>query len=101
MFYPGAENAGWTKFKRKAESGNSNAFDSFSRYMQEPSFRKKPFAIFYYIITHNIRLTRELNNIVLEQGNENEENNPAGVTESQQKLVEDCRMWFDKNILLL
>jgi len=100
VFFPGEEYINWTKYKRKAESGNSNAFDSFSRYMEEPSFSKKPFAIFYYIITHNIRITRELNNIQLEQGLGGE----VVDEESKQKqlqLITDCAEWFNKTVPLL
>jgi len=53
----------WTKSKRIAESKNSNAFDSFTRFMQEPVMRqKKGYANYYYLLTHNVRITRDLNN---------------------------------------
>lgn len=93
------EQVSWTKHKRKAESANSNAFDSFNRYMDEPSFRKKPFAIFYYIITHNIRITRELNNIQLEQGTE-QNANKADVAK-QRALLQEVLDWFNGNLSLL
>lgn len=96
-FFPEQNDLPWVKYKGKAESANSNAFDSFSRYMEEPSFRKKPFAIFYYIITHNIRITRELNNIELEQGSGTEQADGA-VVAHQQKLVMDCLAAFNDNI---
>lgn len=52
----------WTTFKRDAEIKNSNAFDSVNRYIQETIVkRKKGFASSYYLIVHNIRITRELN----------------------------------------
>lgn len=52
----------WTTFKRDAEVKNSNAFDSVNRYIQETIVRrKKGFASSYYLIVHNIRITRELN----------------------------------------
>lgn len=94
--FPKEKEQNWTKHKRKAESANSNAFDSFSRYMEEPTFRKKPFAIFYYIITHNIRITRELNNIQLEQPVPEMKDK-----EQQAKLVTESLMWFNKNMALL
>lgn len=92
-----AENSdgNWAKYKRKAESANSNAFDSFSRYMEEPAFKKKPFAVFYFIITHNIRVTRELNNMHME------EKSLAQGSETQHKLITECFNWFNKNISLL
>lgn len=96
MFYSENEHAGWTKCKRKAESANSNAFDSFSRYMNEPSIRKKPFAVFYFVLTHNIRITRELNTIQSEYSNETDKS----VTEVQ-SLVSECHEWFDKNVALI
>ncbi len=97
VFFPGPEDLPWTRYKGKAESANSNAFDSFNRYMEEPSFRKRPFAIFYYIITHNIRITRELNNIELEQGDQTEAMDVA-ITQRQQQLVMDCLAAFNENI---
>lgn len=56
----------WTKYKRMAELANSNAFDSFNRYVQEPGMGKKIYIPYYQLIIHNIRITRELNNIHLE-----------------------------------
>jgi hypothetical protein len=97
VFFPADEDLPWTRYKGKAESANSNAFDSFSRYMEEPSFRKRPFAIFYYIITHNIRITRELNNIELEQGNATVDVDEATM-QRQKKLVLDCLVTFNENI---
>lgn len=97
VFFPQPEDVTWTRYKGKVESANSNAFDSFSRYMEEPSFRKRPFAIFYYIMTHNIRITRELNNIELEQGNNTEDVDEI-TTKRQQQLVMDCLAAFNENI---
>lgn len=97
VFFPQPGDVAWTKYKGKAESANSNAFDSFNRYMEEPSFRKRPFAIFYYVITHNIRITRELNNIELEQGNNTDEADET-TTQRQQQLVLDCLVAFNENI---
>ncbi len=62
-FYNEDNKSAWTKMKRQAESKNGNAFDSLLRYMQEPGLeRRKKYATIYYILTHNIRITRELNN---------------------------------------
>ncbi|MBZ0100442.1 MAG: FUSC family protein, partial [Taibaiella sp.] len=91
------ETTTWTKYKRKAESSNSNAYDSFSRYMEEPSFRKRPFAIFYYVITHNIRITRELNNIELEQDDTTKETD-FNTLQRQQELILDCLKAFNRNM---
>jgi uncharacterized membrane protein YccC len=56
----------WTRFKRSAEVSNSNAFDSFNRATQEPGGLRRSYAPYYALITHSVRITRELNNIHLE-----------------------------------
>lgn len=61
------QRAAWTRCKRQAEVSNSNAFDSFNRATQEPGGLKKDYAAYYEFITHNVRITRELNNIHLEE----------------------------------
>ncbi len=94
-FFPGSQNAGWTRLKRSAESVNSNAFDSFNRYMQEPGFGKKPYAIYYHLITHNVRVTRELNNINLET--EGRQSIPATNDNKQQQRINICLYWFKLN----
>ncbi len=88
----------WTRLKRSAESVNSNAFDSFNRYMQEPGFGKKPYAIYYHLITHNVRITRELNNINLET--ENKQHTTAGAGKNQQQRINICLYWFKLNMQL-
>lgn len=100
IMFPKESDTTWTKYKRKAESGNSNAFDSFNRYMEEPTFRKKPFAIFYYIITHNIRITRELNNIQLEQGSGTVITDAAQL-QKQAQLITDCLYWYNQSLPIL
>lgn len=99
-FYDHDININWTKFKRSAESGNSNAFDSLTRYMQEPSFKKRPYAIFYYIITHNIRITRELNNFRLELDNTDYTTDEETI-QSNNACIAECNEWFNKNVALL
>lgn len=61
------EKSEWTKSKRLAETANSNAFDSFNRYLSEPSSRKRPTMSLYHVIMNNVRITRELNNIHIEE----------------------------------
>ena len=62
-FYYNNENIfAWTKLKRIAETKNSNAYDSFTRFMQEVIGKKKGYANYYFMLTHNVRITRELNN---------------------------------------
>ncbi len=99
-FYPVEHDEGWTRYKRLSETGNSNVFDSFSRYMHEPGFRKRPYAIFFYVITHNIRVTRELNNIRLEQDDKHLETVSKTASQHQERINE-CLLWFNKNIALL
>jgi len=64
-FFAPEEHPNWTRLKRIAESGNSNVFDSFNRYMQEPGKEKSE--AWYGLITCNVRITRSLNNIHMEQ----------------------------------
>jgi len=65
-FFSGKINVNWTRNKRSAESKNSNVFDSFNRYQQEPTGQNRA-PLYYELITHNVRITRDLNNIHLEQ----------------------------------
>lgn len=86
----------WTKLKRNAETKNSNAFDSFSRYMQEPLPGNRKYMMAYYqLVNHNVRITRELNNIHLEAENNTEVSATADST-FQRKLILDCAEWFNK-----
>jgi len=87
----------WTRHKRSAESKNSNAFDSFNRYMQEPAIKQRPYIVFYQLITHNVRITRELNNIHLEQ--EGREPVSEIATAEQQEKLNECLLWFNQNLL--
>lgn len=99
FFTTDGHNAGWTRNKRNAESKNSNAFDSFNRYMQEPLFNKKYYSLYYHLITHNVRVTRELNNINLEQ--DSRATISKQPTAIQQELINNGLLWFNKNILLV
>lgn len=96
-FYDVTNKQSWTYYKRKGETGNSNTFDSISRYIQEPSFRKKPYKIFYYVVMHNIRITRELNNIQLE----NTDDKQQPLTQAQKNLLTNCLQLFNQNEVLL
>ena len=52
------------------------------------------------MISHNARITRELNNIHLEQ--EQSQADGAGrATNEQQEKIDDCLKWFQKNLELL
>lgn len=91
----------WTKSKRVAESKNSNAFDSFMRYMQEPVMRKrKGFANYYNLLTHNVRVTRELNNYHSET--ELDDNKiPIREKETFYQLLNECDDYFRENAKIL
>src|SRR5690606_30809826 len=63
----------WILFKRQAETANGNAFESFNRYVNEPSTGKKLQKLYYQIVMHNTRLSRELTAIQLDWPDEEEE----------------------------
>jgi uncharacterized membrane protein YccC len=90
-FFAPARITNWTKNKRSAESKNSNVFESFNRYMQEPG--KEKATIYYELVTYNVRITRNLNNIHMEQ--DEKKGAEAVATEAQQKINE-CLTWFNK-----
>jgi hypothetical protein len=85
--------------KRNAESKNTNAFDSFNRYMQEPSLKRKTVSVYYHIITHNVRITRELNNIHLEEDNRSV-NQADNISIEQKIKLHTALTWFNKNVRL-
>ncbi|MBS1589083.1 MAG: FUSC family protein [Bacteroidetes bacterium] len=89
----------WTRNKRNAESKNSNAFDSFTRYTEEPGKSdKKRVIAFFQLLNHNVRITRELTNINLEF--EHESYIAEEYTESKE-TIEKCKEWFEKSLTLL
>lgn len=85
----------WTSYKRQAEVSNSNAYNSYTRAMQEPGGLARGYKPYYQIISHNMRLTRELNNIHLD--NEADEN--LKLKPSNQKKLEEtirnCKVYFE------
>ena len=89
--------AAWTRLKRAAESGNSDVFDSFNRYMEEPGKEKTD--DYYDIITCNVRITRDINAIILEE----EEKGPTYTkpTAQQQQSIDACLALFHQIIPLL
>ncbi|HTN47012.1 MAG TPA: FUSC family protein [Flavipsychrobacter sp.] len=89
----------WTKWKRLAETANSNAFDSFNRYLSEPVIRKRPVMSLYHIILHNVHITRELNNIHLEDEIGSIE--PITLSPEQTLHLHECLYWFNEIIELL
>lgn len=89
----------WTRHKRSTEATNSNAFDSFSRYMQEPG-TKKMSKLYYQLITHNVRITRELNNIHLDEENKQAKSNEPASAQQQEK-IDKCLFHFNRNMQLI
>ena len=91
-FYSEKRIMNWTKYKRMAESKNSNVFDSFNRYVEDPGKEKS--LDFYDLITYNVRITRDLNNIHLEQ--DEKKVTPASYpTMQQQKRIGECLDLFN------
>ena len=88
----------WTKMKRLAETANSDAFDSFNRYLSEPTINKRPTLTLYHIILHNVHITRELNSFHIEDGIELEEQIMAA---DQMLRINECLYWFNKTMVLL
>lgn len=89
----------WIELKRKAETQNSIAFDSFNRYIQEPSIGLKNYIPYYQLITHNVRITRELNNIFigLEKQVISDENK---IALDRLKLLNSCQSTFNQCLVL-
>lgn len=99
-FYSDKPIVSWTRNKRSAESKNSNVFDSFNRYMQEPSSRKKS-TLYYDLTTYNVRITRDLNNIHIDQDERTDKLKASPATDAQQKLIDDCLSWFNRTLQTL
>ncbi len=92
-FFSASRNLNWIRDKRNAESKNSNVFESFTRYMEEPGKEKSE--IYYDLITTNVRITRNLNNIHLEQ--DEKKNEPdLSATINQQIRINECLECFNK-----
>ena len=94
-FFSSTLRTGWTRNKRNAESKNSDVFDSFNRYMQEPGSEQSE--IYYDLITYNVRITRNLNNIHLEQDEKKTEQSHVA-TITQQARINECLENFNKII---
>ncbi|MFT4061568.1 MAG: FUSC family protein [Edaphocola sp.] len=100
-FYYSEEALAWTRFKRLAESKNSNAYDSFLRFMQEPRQRKKKgYANYYYLLTHNVRVVRELNNFHIE-AELDEKKIPVREKSKFYQLLNECDDLFRENLRLM
>lgn len=100
-FYRGEEPTPWTKLKRLSETKNANAFDSFTRFMQEPVRRKKKlYANYYFLLTHNVRITRELNNFHSES-EQDEVKIPIREKEKFIQLLYECDDLFRENAKIM
>ena len=93
------QNEDWTKMKRLAETANSNAFDSFNRFLSEPVVKNRPVKGLYQIILHSVHITRELNNFNIEN-HVNSERETHTVKE-QLEAVNECLYWFNDIIASL
>jgi len=87
----------WTRLKRNSETKNSNAFDSLNRFLQEPGVKKTKNTTFYFLLMHNIRITRELNNFNSES-EADEEKIPVRDKEKYIQLLYECDDLF-RNIV--
>lgn len=87
------ENVNWIELKRNAETQNSIAFDSFNRYIQEPSIGIKNYIPYYQLITHCVRITRELNNIFIGIEKLNTDNKIDAVIDTK-NLLTNCQTYF-------
>lgn len=96
-FYETKEHPTWTRQKRLAEAANANAFDSFNRYMQEPALSEKPYPLYYQIITHNVRITRHLNNIQLELHADEPQTDVCDIADWSER----CRQLFNECMALI
>lgn len=94
-------NAPWTRLKRKAETGNSNAFDAYLRFLKEPGRKRKDNREdFFYLLTHNVRITRELNNFNNDRELE-EEKIPIRDKEKYEQMLHECDDLFRENLQLM
>lgn len=90
----------WTHYRRLAESANSNAFDSFNRYLAEPTTKEKDVTVYYQLISHCIRVVRELNNYHLEADTVPKPMAPAEFEEPRMRIAE-CRDQFVRIVTVL
>lgn len=88
----------WTKHKRSVESKNSSVFDSFNRYMQEPGKEKSE--LYYDLITYNVRITRDLNTIHMEQ-DEKRITATQHATDTQQEKINEAYTLFNELLATL
>jgi len=92
-FFAPQRQINWTRYKRSAESKNSNVFDSFNRYMQEPGREKSE--LYYDMVTSSVRITRNLNNIQLEE-DEKRRTTASNPSAEQQNKINECLDSFNR-----
>lgn len=100
-FYSNQQEDSWLRFKRLAETKNADAFDSLNRFVKEPGHRKElKNESFFYWITHNVRITRELNNFNSEWELDDA---PVPITEKEKymQLLSACDNLFRESLNLL
>lgn len=98
-FYNNESTTPWVKLKRVAETKNSLAYDSFTRFMQEMIGKRKGYANYYYLLSHNIRITRELNNFHSE-GELEQEKVPIQEKAKYYELLNECDDLFRSTLKL-
>ena len=91
-FYTTQRTTNWTRYKRIVESKNSNVYDSFNRYLEEPGREKT--MVYYDLATYNVRITRDLNNIHLEQ-DEKRAAPAATAIPAHQERIDECMELFN------
>jgi hypothetical protein len=88
----------WTRFKRNAETKNSNAFDSLTRFLQEPGTKRTgKNTRSYFLLMHNVRITRELNNFNSE-AEMSEDKIPVSDKEKYIQLLYECDDLFRETV---
>ncbi len=91
-FFVDKRNVNWTRNKRDVETKNSNVFDSYNRYMEEPGKVKSSW--YYELITSNVRITRNLNNIHMDQDEKQDTHDKP--TKGQQARINECLLLFNQ-----
>jgi uncharacterized membrane protein YccC len=84
----------WMYYRRNAETENGNAFESFNRFMAEPTTKGKHFILYYQLIAHSIRITRELNNFHISSDQIDYKKWDAKTFEPYKQQIIDCFEMF-------
>ena len=94
--YAQGEKTEWTQLKRASEVENAKAYDSFNRYIREPGAREDLYGLYNQAITHNVRITRFLNNVHLSAADEaaNQIHLPMQMAQATGKTIAACQLLF-------